>query len=159
MQGNAYGIKLGDDFIPCEISCELIINREMINKSGSGSGKFRKYRYGYIDWSVTMDAKSVISILSGGINNLITSQLGGQELELMITARVSNVDPFDVSGTVLIPNLSLTLGGTGQSTHSVTFQGSGALQVEAGMIGYLTTDGGTYITDNNSNKIQVIKNI
>lgn len=130
MQGNAYGIKLGDDFIPCEISCELIINREMINKSGSGSGKFRKYRYGYIDWSVTMDAKSVISTLSGGINNLITSQLGGQELELMITARVNNIQPFDISGTVLIPNLSLSFSGNTPSTHSVTFQGSGELKAE-----------------------------
>ena len=137
IKGSIYGLKIDGHYMPCEISCELSVNREMIGKSGSAHGKFRKYRYGYIDWSVSADARSVIAPLRSAINNLLTSQLAGVELEMEITARVSNTQAFDISGSVLIPNISLSFPNTGYSTYNVTFQGNGELKVNAEEFWYI----------------------
>ena len=127
IKGNIYGIRVNGDFINCELSCSLTVNRQMVNKSGSHSGKYRHYRAGYIDWSITADARTVVSVLSGSFNNLLDSQLSGTEIDVFISARVSNVRQIDIGGKALIPNISVGFPNSGFSTYNVTFQGVGEL--------------------------------
>ena len=127
MKGNMYGIRVGDDFIPCEISCEITITREMISKTGSWSGQYRAFKYGYADWQITLDAHSFLGVVGSSLNSLIDAQLGGVILDVYISARQSNVEEFDIGGSVLIPAMTITFPNTGKSTFNVTFQGTGDL--------------------------------
>ena len=131
IKGSIYGLKIAGHYIPCEISCELSVTRDMIGKSGSAHGKYRRYRYGYIDWQITADARTVISSLKSSANRLLISQLEGVELDIEMTARISNTQAFDIKGKVLIPNFTLSMPNTGYSTYNVTFQGNGDLTVDA----------------------------
>lgn len=129
LRGNIYGVKVGDDFVSCELGCELSITREMINKSGSWSGQSKAFRYGYYEWSITCDGNSFLGAIQSSLNNLMEAQLAGIELDVMISARVSNTQQFDIGGKVLIPKLSVLFPNTGMSTFNVTFQGTGDLNV------------------------------
>lgn len=122
-----YGIRVGNDFVPCELDCELNVTRDMINKSGSAYGSYRHYRYGYISWTITCNARAVVSVLNSSFNNLLRSQLSGQEIEVYISARQSNTVNIDIGGTVLIPSQTLNFGNSGFANHSITFQGTGIL--------------------------------
>lgn len=130
LQGRVYGISVGGNFVNCEISCSLDVQREMINKSGSHGGSARFYRPSYYSWSISVDAKTVISVLSGSFNNLLKAQLAGTELDVYLMARVSNVQEINIGGKVLIPNLNVTFPNTGSSTFTTTFQGTGPLNVD-----------------------------
>lgn len=131
LKGVLYGVKVNEDFMECEIDCELTITADMVNKSGSHSGRYRHYRYGYISWSITCNARAVLGILNSSSNSLIESQLEQRELEVYISARQSNTNVFDIGGTVLIPNQVLSFPNTGFASHNVTFQGSGPLNMTA----------------------------
>lgn len=122
-----YGIRIGQDFIPCEISCELNITREMIKKSGSHGGAYNHYRYGYIDWTITAEANTVFSLLQSSTSSLMEAQLLGREIEVYISARQSNVKQIDFGGTVLIPSQTISFPNSGLSKHNITFQGTGIL--------------------------------
>lgn len=135
-----YGIRVGNDFVNCEIDSEITITRDMLNKSGSHGGAYKHFRYGYISWSISMSAKSVISILKGSFNNLIDAQLEGRELEVFLSARQSNIQQVDIGGTVLIPSISLSFPNSGASTHSVTFQGTGVLNVDVEDLGLIINE-------------------
>lgn len=141
LKGILYGIRVGTDFIPCEISCELSINRDIINKSGSHAGKYRSYRYGYIDWGMTCESKAVISLLQSSTNNLINAQLTGVDMEVFISARQSNVQEFVIGGNVLIPSQVLNFSNTGYASHNITFKGTGLL--------YNSMSGESIIINNN----------
>lgn len=130
MEGRLYGLSINGDFVNCELSCDLTVTRDMVNKSGSYGGASRQYRYGYYNWSITLEAKSIISTLSGSFNNILSAQLAGQELDVYIMARVSNIQEVSIGGKVLIPNFNLTFPNTGSSRYSVTFQGNGDLNVD-----------------------------
>lgn len=156
IKGNIYGIRVNGDFINCELSCSLTVNRQMVNKSGSHSGKYRHYRAGYIDWSITADARTVISVLSGSFNNLLDSQLSGTEIDVFISARVSNVRQIDLGGKVLIPNISVGFPNSGFSTYNVTFQGTGELIADIDDMYYLINAMPAY-SDKDGNQVDTTK--
>lgn len=130
LQGRLYGIKVGGengDFIDCEISCEITVTRDILNKSGSHGGQYKHFRYGYTSWSITFDAKTVISPLLGAVGKLLENQLNGDIIEVYITNRISNTEVITIGGNVLLPNLSITFPNTGASTFNITCQGTGEL--------------------------------
>lgn len=136
LQGRHYGVKIGlagasdGDFVSCELSANLTINRDMINKSGASGGSARHYRYGYYSWQVEVEMRSFISLLRSSTNNLVVSQLSGTELEVFITNRVSTTQEITMWGTVLIPNLSISFPNTGYSKTTITLQGVGNLNYD-----------------------------
>lgn len=127
MKGSIYGVKLNGQFIPCETNCEINVTRELLNTSGSAGGSNKSYIYGYSDWTVSVDSKFIISTLASSNNNVLLAQLAGQTMTLMIAARVSNTQLFELSGTVLIPSLTITLPAQGEATSNIKLQGTGIL--------------------------------
>lgn len=143
LQGNMYGIRVGGengDLINCEIECSLSVNRATLNKSGSHGGAYVHKRYGYINWSITANAKSVISILKGSLNNLIKYQLEGQIIEVFIMARVSNASFVKIGGNVLIPSINVNFPNIGSSKFDVTFEGTGELIVDIEDLGLIINE-------------------
>ncbi len=137
LHGKLYGVRVvgnsgsSGDFLNCEIESSISIQRNLINKSGSHSGKYTHKRYGLINWSITANAKSIFSLLNGSLNNLIKYQLDGNvELEVYISARTSNTQSFDLGGKVLIPSININFPNTGSSKFDITFEGNGELLVD-----------------------------
>lgn len=136
LRGQHYGVKIGlagasdGDFVSCELSATLVINRDMVAKSGSAGGSARHYRYGYYSWQVEVEMNSFISLLRSSTNNLVLSQVSGTALEVFITNRVSTTQEFTMWGTVLIPNLSISFPNTGYSKTTITLQGVGDLKYD-----------------------------
>lgn len=127
LRGNIYGVKINDDFLPCEIDCEITITTDMIEKSGSHGGRFKHFRPGYINWNISANARTVIGLLNSSSNSLLEYQINGIEIEVYISARQSNVQEFDIGGIVLISSQQLSFGNSGFSNHSITMQGVGEL--------------------------------
>lgn len=131
LRGNLYGVRIGNEFISCELNCEITITREMINKTGSWSGQAKAFRYGYYEWSITCDARSFLGSIGSSLNNLLDAQLNGVILDVFIDARTSNTQSFQLGGKVLIPALSIAFPNNGYSTFNITFQGTGDLTANA----------------------------
>lgn len=131
LRGELYGIRVNGDFIPCELDCEITITSELVGKSGSQHGKYRRYRYGYISWSISCNARAVVGLLNSSSQNLILSQLDQIELEVYISARQSNIRTFDIGGMVLIETQQLTFPNTGYANHSISMKGNGELNLTA----------------------------
>lgn len=131
LRGELYGVKINGDFIPCEIDAEITITSELVGKSGSQHGKYRRYRYGYISWSISCNARAVVGLLNSSSQNLITSQLDQIELEVYISARQSNIRTFDIGGMVLIETQQLAFPNTGYANHSISMKGNGELNLTA----------------------------
>lgn len=137
LRGEVYGVRINGDFIPCEIDCEITITSELVGKSGSQHGKYRRYRYGYISWSISCNARAVVGLLNSSSQNLISSQLDQIELEVYISARQSNIRTFDIGGMVLIETQQLTFPNTGYANHSISMKGNGELNLTAEEIDFI----------------------
>lgn len=131
LRGELYGIRVNGDFLQCELDCEITITSELVGKSGSQYGKYRRYRYGYINWSISCNARAVVGLLNSSSQNIIQSQLDQIELEVYISARQSNIRTFDIGGMVLIETQQLTFPNTGFANHSISMKGSGQLNLTA----------------------------
>lgn len=131
LKGNMYGVMVNGEFLQCEISCEITITTDMLEKSGSHGGRYKHFRPGYISWAISAESRAVLNLLSTSSNNLIVSQLDQLELEVYISARQSNVQTFDIGGSVFISSQQLSFGNTGFASHNLTMQGTSALNLTA----------------------------
>lgn len=127
LRGELYGIRIGQDYLPCEIDCEITITTDMIEKSGSHGGRYKHFRAGYINWAISANARLVLGLLQSNSNALLEAQRNGLELEVFISARQSNTNTFDIGGTVLISSQQLSFGNRGFASHNLTMQGTGEL--------------------------------
>lgn len=127
LRGELYGVRIGGYYLPCEIDCEITITTDMIEKSGSHGGRYKHFRAGYINWTISANARLVLGLLQSSSNALLEAQRNGLELEVFISARSSNTNTFDIGGTVIISSQQLSFGNRGFANHSITMQGTGGL--------------------------------
>lgn len=128
LKGALYGIQIGSDFIECEMDCEIAVNRELLPTSNETSGQAKSFRYGYYEWSFTVNAKAFYGATQGSFNKIIKAQVQGTPIKAYLKARQSSTQQISLGGNILIPNSLITFPSKGQATATFTFQGSGILE-------------------------------
>lgn len=124
------GLKVGNDFVTCEIGLTLNFQNEMLNCSSSVSGNWEYSRIGYKSWSASVDGKLVVSVLKGSFNSLFDAYLNDEQLTIMIQNRDADGQPFAIWGKALIQQGSLEAGNSGKAGWQIQFKGQGALSSE-----------------------------
>lgn len=129
-EGKQIRLSVDGDYVNCETNCELSVNTETIGKSNNTTGKFRKYRKGYIDWTMSVDARSIISSFKGGFNRVLTNMLFGDNITVEMSIIIGGDKIMSVKGEAFPMNFTLTNPSVGMSTYNVVFRGTGELFTE-----------------------------
>lgn len=127
IEGRAIGIRIGNDFVPCETSCSLQFEVDKLSTSSNLTGSWRTHRNGYKSWSMSVDGKLLVSSMNGSFNRLLLAFLNDEPLTVYMSNRNPNGQPFVIWGNATIKNGSLEAPNVGKATWNVVFEGNGAL--------------------------------
>lgn len=129
-EGRQIRLSVDGDFVNCETNCELTVNRDTLGKSDNTTGQFRKYREGYIDWTMSVDARSIISSFKGGFNKVLTKMILGGNITVEMSITIDNDKIMSIKGQAFPMNFTLTNPSVGFSTYNVVFRGTGELETD-----------------------------
>lgn len=127
-KGKLIRLKIGNDFVPCEMSCDITVNQEVLQVTNNTNGRAKSYIAGYYDWQVSLESKFVVSDTTASsqvILDRILNDLGAVGLEIISVD--SNGAPYILKGDGIPVQWNLNAGSTGDATNNVVFQGSGEL--------------------------------
>ncbi|NGM61675.1 hypothetical protein G5B30_07060 [Sphingobacterium sp. SGG-5] len=127
IDGRLLGLRIGSDFVPCEMGLTLNFEVEKRDRSSSANGSWKHHRNGYKGWNAVVNGKLLISSLSGSFNSLFRAYLNDEELSLVIQNRDPNGQPFEIWGNATIKQGTMEAPSVGKATWSITFEGNGAL--------------------------------
>lgn len=130
IRGSQLVLSVDGDYINCETSCELAVNTEMLGKSSSTGGKWRHFREGYKDWTMTADARTILSSFNGSFNRVIDKMIFGGQVRCEMSFTIDNSKVISISGQAYPQNFNLLSPSQGYSTYNVVFQGTGELFTE-----------------------------
>lgn len=130
IKGSQLVLSVDGDYINCETSCELAVNTEMLGKSSSTGGKWRHFREGYKDWTMTMDARTILSSFNGSFNRVLSKLIFGGQVKCEMSFTIDNSKVISIYGQAYPQNFNLLAPSTGYSTYNVVFQGTGELVTE-----------------------------
>lgn len=128
--GRMLGLRVGTDFVPCELNCTLNFDVDKRDRSSSVNGSWKHHRNGYKGWRMTVNGKLLVSSFAGSFNSLFDAYLNDVELSVMIQNRNSDGQPFAIWGNATIQSGTLEAPSTGAATWNVVFEGNGALSAD-----------------------------
>jgi hypothetical protein len=114
------------DYVNCETSCVLNVNREVVGKSSAISGQARYYRPSYYDWTMEVSAYTILSSFNGSFNSLLGKMIIGDEIGVQMSVVMDNETIIRIYGQAIPTNFTLNAG-TGNADYNVTFRGTGDL--------------------------------
>lgn len=128
-KGKLIRLKIDGDYIPCELSCEINVNQEVLPVTNNTQGRAKSFIRGYYEWSVTLESNFT------SINNKSASQIllgkilldGDGSVGLEIVSHDTSGMPFILMGNVIPTTWNLSAGASGLATNNTTFQGNGEL--------------------------------
>lgn len=127
-KGKLIRVKIKGDYVPCEMSCEVQVNQELLQVTNNTNGRAKSFKKGYYEWSVVLDTRFTVSDNRGASQALLSYILDGDdEVEINILSNDENGAPFILRGNAIPANWGLTAGVSGFATSSTTLQGSGEL--------------------------------
>lgn len=131
-KGKLTRLKFNGEYIPCELSCEINIEQEVLPTTNSTQGRARSFIRGYYGWTVTMEGNFSINSTDASSAKIIELILndGTGECELEILANDPDNPPFGLKGTAIPTGFNLSAGNSGNTTNNVSFQGSGELEFD-----------------------------
>lgn len=149
MNGRILGIKIGDTFVPCEMSCDISIDGERIATSSKENGNWRNSIAGYRSWKASVNGKFELNSAEAseaGSLGLIQAIIDGVNVELVMTLRIDSTQSLLIGGIAGTTNISISAGSTGEATWSGNFDGVGLLDLDYNF-------GAGYLRDNDGDKI------
>lgn len=127
IDGKLIGMRIGNDFVPCELSCTIAFEVEKLNRSSSENGDWAYHRNGYKSWTASVDGKLLVSSLGSSFNSLFAAYKSGTELTLAIQNRNLDGQPFVLIGQATVRQGQLEAGNTGKARWQMQFTGQGEL--------------------------------
>lgn len=128
IDGKLIGMRIGTDFVPCEIGLALNWEVDKLNTSSSVNGSWEHHRNGYKRWSASVDGRLLVSSLQSSFNSLFNAYLNDTPLALAIENRDPNGQPFMIWGEATIQQGTLEAPNVGKATWQMQFKGNGPLQ-------------------------------
>lgn len=125
MNGRIIGIKVDGEFVPCETGCDFSVDGERIATSSKENGSWRNSIAGYRSWKVGVNGNLVINGSPAGAMRLIRSIMFGQDVQLIMTMRVSNAEVMTITGYAGTTNITINAPSVGAATWSGAFDGVG----------------------------------
>lgn len=151
MNGRILGIKIGETFVPCEMSCDISIDGERIATSSKENGNWRNSIAGYRSWKASVNGKFQLDESEGseaGSLGLIQAIIDGVNVELVMTLRIDITQSLLIGGIAGTTNITISGASTGDATWTGTFDGVGLLDLDYNFDnGYLRDDDGDRIVD------------
>lgn len=129
--GRLIGLEIDGHFVTCETQCDLTFEDELLPASNPDSGRWREYLNGVRNWSISLNANTVLDGLSGtDLQYVFAKFLAGGKVGVKFrTIPVSGITmpEFIVSGNTLIRRGNVAAPSVGMSTWGITLQGTGAM--------------------------------
>lgn len=151
MNGRILGIKIGNTFVPCEMSCDISIDGERIATSSKENGNWRNSIAGYRSWKASVNGKFELNSAEAseaGSLGLIQAIIDGVNVELVMTLRIDSTQSLLIGGIAGTTNISISGASTGDATWSGAFDGVGLLDLDYNLEGgFLRNGDGERIVD------------
>lgn len=128
-KGKLIRLKVNDEYIPCELSCEITVNQETLQVTNTVQGRAKSFIRGYYDWTVTVNGRLNVRVGAGASQSLLGYILedGNGIVQLEIISNDPNGAPFVLTGEALVTSWNMNAGGTDWASNTTVFQGSGEL--------------------------------
>lgn len=133
IEGKFLGMNIDGQWTPCEISCSIRMENELLIASSETKGNWRSYIEGYKGWSMSVNGRLLINNLSSSFNNIFLKNiLAQQTFQVLIGTYVgSEGDVIIIKGTARIQDLDLIANVESKAEYNINFLGDGPLtQVE-----------------------------
>ena len=125
MNGRIIGIKINDEFVPCETSCDISFDGERILTSSAENGNWRKSKAGYRSWKASVNGRFEINASPAAALGLMQAIKDGVDVELIMTLRITSTQSLLIGGTAGTTSVNISAASTGQATWSGSFDGVG----------------------------------
>lgn len=126
--GRLFGIKMNGAFVSCEISCEIVFDREMLPATAVDSGGWKEYINGLRGWSINVNGKLLLDAVGADIKTLLqTAYFSDLPLYVQFATRPSVTEQLVFSGNALLPSANISAGASGTANWTATLQGNGKL--------------------------------
>lgn len=128
MSGNLLGVKLGGQFIDCEMSCELNFENDLLPASPIDEGRWKSYIDGVRSWNVAVNAGTLMRMSGTGFNTILNWFINGGLMEVSIETKAQDIYPsLVISGNVRLRNGGLSASVNTLSTWNTTLEGDGPM--------------------------------
>lgn len=127
IDGKLIGMRIGIDFVPCEVSVTLNFEVDKLNTSSSANGDWEHHRNGYKKWNASVDGRLLVNSTEGSFNSLMDAYLNDTPLAIAIENRDPNGQPIRIWGEATIQQGTLEGASLGKATWQVQFRGNGPL--------------------------------
>lgn len=132
-RGKLIRLKVNDEYIPCELSCEITVNQEALQVTNTAQGRAKSFIRGYYDWTVTVNGRftsgDVVSSSTSLLNKILEDGNGVVTLDIISNEYFEN--PVLITGDAIITSWNMNAGNTDWASNSVVFQGSGELTMDS----------------------------
>lgn len=127
IDGKLLGIRIDGDFSPCEVTCSIRDENELLPASSEESGNHENFIEGYKRGSITVNSRLLINASPSGYARIMQKNaLPNQTFELVFENRTSDAPGIMVMGTYRIQEMELTASVGDKAEYNITFVRCGA---------------------------------
>lgn len=130
--GRLIAIEADGHFIACETQCDITMDNELLPASNPDTGRWRRFIEGVKDWSVTINANTVLNSLSGtDLSHMLNKFIlgGAINIKFRTLTDLDGVPELIISGSTLIKTLGISAPSVGLSSWNVALHGNGPMNV------------------------------
>lgn len=125
IRGALIGLKINDNFVSCETSCEFTFDVNMLAAAAPDSGRWAHFIPGLRSWKMTVNMNLLLASVGADIKTVLQAVITGESVQLQFRTNMSISPYLIISGTAYPQTGGITAPGKGNATATVTFTGSG----------------------------------
>jgi len=129
MSGNLLGVKIKNEFISCEISCELNFETDMRAVSSIASGRWKDFIPGLRSWNVNVNAAMLLRMAGTGINTILNAFITGEKMDIEFSTKRLDLPNFIIRGQVYVQSGSISGSVNSLANWNTILQGSGPFTI------------------------------
>lgn len=103
MNGRIIGLKIDDEFVPCETACDISFDGERISIASKENGNWRKSIPGYRSWKATVNGKFEIDASPAGAIALMQAITNGTDVYVIMTLRITSTQTLIIGVLLSFP--------------------------------------------------------
>lgn len=130
LPGNLVGLKIGDTFVECEVSCEISFDVDLLSASPENAGRWKEYIPGVRSWSINLNAVMLLNMAGTALTKVLNAFLYGNTMSIKFSTKMpSDIDNFIILGKVHMKTGGLSASVNSTATWNVTLEGTGPMAV------------------------------
>lgn len=125
LSGNLLGLKIKDEYVTCEVSCDFNFETDLRGASPVDSGRWKEWIPGVRSWSLTLNAAMLIKMVGSSVHTVINAFLTGERMYVEFRIKDNDIPNLVLSGNASVQNGGISSSVNTLSSWNTTLQGNG----------------------------------